>query len=321
MPAASPIDDFLAETGTSTAAAERLEAIGLGLSLFGTLLAVGVVVVLLAVHRGPLPEIRRLLGLVVVGGLLMTVGGAIEAAGTARLVDARWWDTLIDGSAPSALLRAVGGLLVVIGVAVERAAGQRDADAAPIEGRWTPAWAHAFAINGVAMGVVSFSYDGHTVTEGPRLVHAALDAVHVTAGGIWFGGVVALSALALTRRHGIRSLLVRFAAIATFALAAVAVAGATMALLIVDGIGDLTGTPWGRRYLVKLGLVAVAALLGAHHHYRVVPRLLAGDTADAADVHGHPGVDASVRRTVVAEAVVLTAVVVTTALLVRASTS
>jgi copper transport protein len=318
MPLSSPIDDFLADTDTSTATAERLEAIGLGLSLFGSVLALGVLVFVLLVHRGPRREIVRLLQLVVAGGVLMVLGGVIESVGTARLLDAGWWDTLVDGTVPGAMLRTLGGLLVVVGIAVERPVTGDSHDAAPpSDVRWTPALAHGFALNGVAFGAVSFSFDGHTVTEGPRLAHAALDLIHVTAGGIWFGGIIALAFVALTRRAGVRPMLVRFAPVATVALVVVAIAGASMTLFIVDAPGDLTGTPWGRRYLLKVGLVGAAALLGAHHHFRVVPRLRATDdeTADPEDAAAFP-----VRGTLAVEAVVLAAVVVTTVLLVRAST-
>ena len=310
--ASTPIDDFLAG-GAGSSAAERWEAVGAGVGLAGTLLAVGVLTFVAVVHRGRASDIHRLLLLAMAGGALMLVGGVIEIAGTAQLLDVGWLDVLTDGSASAAMLRLLGGLLVLLGLGDEtvRLEPTVDDPARSPHERWAIGATSAFGAVGVVLGVLSFSFDGHTVSQGPRLVHAAVNVVHVTAGGVWFGGVVALAVLAVVRSPGdaFGSSIVSFSRLATVALGAVFVAGVAMTSMVLDDPGQLTGTEWGRRLLVKVGAVGVAALIGAFHHRNVVPRFEAGD----------PAVVRVAGRSVLLEAAVLVLVVVLSALLTRSS--
>jgi putative copper export protein len=117
------------------------------------------------------------------------------------------------------------------------------------------------------------------------------------------------------RRRGgtVADLVVRFSSVATVALVAVAVAGTAMAVFIVDGPGDLTGTVWGRRLIIKLVAVAIAAALGAYHHLVTVRRI--GDPATGAQAI------ARARTTLVIEALVLAFVVAATGYLVNGATT
>ena len=313
----TPIDDFLAGAGGSSAGGGRLETIGTGLGLAGTVLAVGVVMLLACVHSGRCSEVQALLLLAMVGGAGMLVGGAVEVAGTAAVLDVGWTDALSDGSASGALLRLLGGLLVLFGLGDETVPADASDPISPGDdesaGRqWVPGVSSSFGLAGVALGALSFSFDGHTVSQGPRLAHAAANLVHVVAAGVWVGGVVGLVLVgALRRRTGsLGPLLVRFSRVATVALAAVFLAGVAMGVMIVDGFGDLTGTEWGRRLLVKTAAVGVAALLGAYHHFVVTPRLAAG---------GDVAVERNLRRTITLEAIVLAFAVVMGTLLTRSS--
>jgi copper transport protein len=317
----APIDDFLAEAGGSSATGERLETIGAGLALGGVVLAVGVVVFLAVVHLGRRAEVARLLRLVVLAGALVLGGGIIEVAGTADVLGLAWSEALTDGSASSAMMRLLAGLMMVLGFAEETVPvggppippGEASTgDELDGDVRWLPGASSAFGLAGSALGVLSFAFDGHTATEGPRLVHATVNVVHVVAGGVWFGGVVGLFAVGSLRRpRGSVALIARFSRVATISLASVFAAGVVMAAMILDGPGELSGTDWGRRLLVKTAAVGAAALLGGYHHLVVVPRLVSGDVA----------VERTARRTIAAEAAVLVFVVVMSALLTRASTS
>ena len=305
-----PIDDFLAGSGPS--GGERWEAIGAGLGLGGVVLAIGLVTLLAIVHHGPRREIRTLLTVTAGAGALMLVGGVIEVSGTARVLEVGWLDALRDGSASGAMMRLLGGILVLLGLSDHAA----PSDAGPVTDdephRWSVGATSAFGVVGVVLGALSFAFDGHTTAEGPRAVHAAVNVVHVVAGGVWVGGTVGLAIVATLRRSrggAIGVLLGPFARLATIALGTVVVAGVGLAVIILDGPGDLTGTDWGRRLLVKVAAVGVAALLGAYHHLVAVSRSTVGDAS----------VDRVARRTLPLEAGVLAAVVVLTALLARAS--
>lgn len=317
-----PIDDFLTGAGRASGGA-RWEVLGAAVGLSGVVLAVGLVVLLAAVHRGTRAEVRSLHLAATGAGALMLLGGVIELAGAATVLGVGWFDVVTDGSATGGLLRAVGGALVLAGLtddvmlaeADDGDAGDGDVDRTPaaLTGgglwRWAMRPASVVGIGGVGIGALSFSFDGHTATVGPRVVHALVNVVHVAAGGVWVGGVVGLVVVLARRSGSIGPSLVRFSKVATLALAAVFVAGVAMATMILDRPSELLGTDWGQRLLVKVTAVGLAALLGAYHHWRIVPRLAGGDAS----------IERAARRTLAVEALVLVAAMVMSSLLARAS--
>ena len=170
---------------------------------------------------------------------------------------------------------------------------------------------------GLVMILVSFWFAGHTVTKGPWVVHSVTNLVHLAAASAWAGGVIVLAAL-LARRHraglpsGAASLIVRFSAVATVALIAVAAAGVLMAFFVLDSPGDLTSSEWGRTLLVKNAAVAAAAALGAYNHFRLRPAL-ESDPQSAR-------LSSEFRRSLYVEAAVFTVILAATATLVAAAT-
>ncbi len=318
--ASTPLDDFLNDT-RSTDTGELLQRLGLFGSLFGVTLALGLLVFLVVVHRGSRAEVAVLLRLVAVAGGATLLGAAVELAGVASLGDLSWSEALTDDTGSAAMMRLLAGLLVVLGLfdhsapaddtGTDQSDGDGDGDG---DVRWVPASASAFGFVGVALGVLSFWFDGHTVTRGPRVIHAVVDLVHVTAGGVWFGGIVGLCAVAVLRRgRTVAPLLLRFSPVASAALVLVALAGALMTLMVIDGFDDLTGTEWGRLLLIKVAAVGATALVGAYNHFVVVPVL------DASPANGDMG--ARARVAVVVEAALLAFVVAVTVFLTGASIS
>jgi len=164
--------------------------------------------------------------------------------------------------------------------------------------------------------LASFTFDGHTVTEGNRFVTGAVDMVHVVAASIWAGGVVAFAVVLWRRyRRGERlnglEMALRFSVIAGAALAVAGVAGTVLAAIILDSVSELWTTPWGRLLVAKTAAVAAAASLGSYNHFVVIPWM-----------HAHPDDDARsvrIRNTATGEAILLLMVIAVTAFLVGAS--
>jgi copper transport protein len=127
----------------------------------------------------------------------------------------------------------------------------------------------------------------------------------VAAAAVWVGGLVAilLSARAVrmvpTMAVGAATAaaatapsadvghdhprLVRFVSSAAFvAVAAVSATGVLLALLVVDDLGDLPDSRYGRLLGVKVLLVAVLVGIGARNRWRVVPGVVAGEAASGA---------------------------------------
>ena len=68
------------------------------------------------------------------------------------------------------------------------------------EARWRPSGLDNIGLTGAALIIISFAFDGHTVSRGPRVLHALTSVVHVAGAAAWAGGLVAL-AVVLWRRH------------------------------------------------------------------------------------------------------------------------
>ncbi|WP_395156986.1 copper resistance CopC/CopD family protein [Ilumatobacter sp.] len=197
----------------------------------------------------------------------------------------------------------------------QAADGPRNQSPEPLR-RWVADRSSALAFVGCGAAVISFWFDGHTVSKGFRPLHAIANSVHVVAGSVWMGGVVAMAAVVWMRhRRGVPpralELVVRFSSVAAVALGAVIVAGLIMAVSVLDSVGELTGTEWGQVLLLKTAAAVLAIGGGAYNHFRLLPAL----DADPDD----PMLHEQLRSVITAEAIMLCFVVVVTAWLVSSA--
>lgn len=288
--------------------------------------AVGVLAFVLFALAGRAAEAGSLLRLVRWLGVFVVLGAATEVAGLGRAFGSIG-DVLDSGAGRAAAVRVLAGIALVVGFGSVAAARTRplsaavvdvvDTDAPATPFRWRPAGRDVVGVVGAVVLVVSFAFDGHTVTEGPRVVHGIATIAHVAAASAWAGGLVALAAILWWRRSsgessGTLETIVRFSVVATWSLAIVGVAGVAMAWFIESDLASYVDTEWGRLMLVKVGIVALVAALGAYNHFRLVPVLRAHPDDGAVVAH--------VRRSVTIEAVLIVVVAVVTALVVGAST-
>jgi copper transport protein len=267
-------------------------------------------------------------------GVGVALGGVIEVVGLSSLFGG-FGDLAADGVGRAALGRVAAGVMLVVGfnavtssaarslsAAVARPATRDGREASPAVGpaigsRWVPSGLDMVGLGGVAILIVSFAFDGHTVSRGPRMLHALASILHVLAAGVWAGGLIALAVI-LWRRHqdGAEShgveMVVRFSVVAMVALGMTGLAGVVMALFIDSDVVGYPSTEWGRLMLIKLGVVGVAAAIGAYNHFRIMPVLKAAPNDE--------GVSRQARSAVTTEAVLVMVVAILTALLVAAST-
>jgi copper transport protein len=310
---AIPLEEFL-EGATASVWGQRLEVVGALLSLPALLVAIGVVVFCLTVFRGSTEELRTLIRVCIwcAGGAVL--GAGLSLIGTFDVLGVGWSDVAAESRLWAASMRLVGASLIVVGLLAE----SRRLGVAGDPGqqtRWLPGPAAAIGLVGAMVAAFSFAFDGHSVSQGPRLAQVLLNPVHVLAGSTWLGGLVALVTLRrLRRRHGgqpLAALVVRFSTVATWALLVVAIAGVGLSLLIVDGLDEYFTTTWGRVLLAKVWLVLIAGAIGAYNRLALVP-LLDRDPGD-------PVANARARTTVAVECVLLLAVAGLTVFLTRAS--
>lgn len=346
------LEEFLSAAGT-TPWARSVAHVGRFLALGGIMVAVGSIAFALTVLRGTLPELRMLLAwirragaVVVIGTLLDGAGQVVYEAGdgVSALANPRSYSEVLSSSLGLALLlRIAGGAIVMGGARISAVHPHATRDVLASITKRVPIGAGSTRIGdhragyedthdvawrldrhgtvagiGFLLLVVSHAFDGHTVTEGNRLLTGAASGLHVLAAAVWAGGVGAL-ALIIGRRsrrgeptHSL-VMVTRYSVVATVALVAVAVLGVYLAVVILDAPSELWSTEWGRWFAVKTALVALTAGLGAHNHHIIVPALEACDADDATV--------SRLRRTLRNEVIALTVVTAVTALLVRAAST
>jgi len=282
------------------------------LGLLATLAVVGGFAFASFVVRDEPPERARVHRALPIGGTVLIVAAVGIALAQTVVLEDDWaamvsLDAITDAlSAPFGIavgLRVLGGLVVL-------AAPRPDT---PGAGRVR---IPALGLIGAALVIVSYSFDGHTVTEGPRWLHAAANATHVYAAAVWSGGLAFLADLLRRRRDGtdvVRPLM-RFSGMASVSLVITAVGGTIMAVLVMDRFADLWSTAWGRLLIAKIALVSAAVFLGARNRWVHMPV--------ATHIFGQAPSGLAyeqLRRTVTIEAIALGCVGIVTAFLVGAS--
>lgn len=347
--------EFLDTGDVKASGASATSTIGRLLGLVGATIGIGGLVFAAMVMRGHEGDVRSVLFWVRRAGILLTTGALVELVAQVAVTGGRWsalWSPSAIGDVVTASfgaaigLRIVGGVLLAWGVELHvtdasatadpvvairemAAAGTRIVSAGPLLADHAPiadtnhpedkAWRAETGLGafvGLAVILVSFLFDGHTVTEGNRTLHAIVNVIHVAAGSVWAGGLLMLAHVVWRRhRRGADTralqLAVRFSVVAAFALVTAGVAGTILAVIVLDGVSELWSTPWGRLLMGKVTFVAVAAIAGGYNHKVLIPEL----TTDPDDTHATE----RFRAAVSVEAVALTLVVTATAFLVGAA--
>lgn len=329
------LDEFLTSGHSGTDEAAPVGRAGRSVSFLGTVFGVGALAALVLVIRGSRRELEAQLTWIRLAGLVIAAGGFIELAALEAATAADLVELLGTKAGVAALLKIVGGVAVLVGfhgragqlvgpaqslsaaVATDLAPDATSSADRPDEHRWSPSTSAAVGLAGFALVLGSYWFDGHTVSRGPWAVHSLVNLVHVGAASIWGGGVFAMTTIAWLRRRrsertGLAPMVIRFSTVATVSLAAVIVAGLVMTVLILDAPADLFATEWGRLLLIKIGVVGVAAGLGAYNHFRLRPALERSPDDPALARH--------LRTSLTVESLTFGAVVVLTALLVAAAT-
>lgn len=131
----------------------------------------------------------------------------------------------------------------------------------------------------VALSVTAFtrSATGHSADQGDFTAREFMDWLHIVAGSLWAGAVVA-SSLTLFRAdeqgtaQGLSSAARRLSRLATVAFVAVLATGLYNAAAQLDGLPSLWRTAYGRHLALKASLVAVMLGLGAVNRFRYLDR-------------------------------------------------
>lgn len=300
---------FARRDNSAATGSKRIAEVARILIFLATMGVVGGLAFLAFIVRGEPLDSERVRRWVSGNGTVLAASAAVAALNRAVVIEREWsafWspDAIADAVSTqfgvTAGLRLLGGLVVAVALCRSVANPPRMPTVVT-------------ALIGGALVIASFAFDGHTVTEGPRWLHSIASVSHVSAAAVWSGGVVLLADL-LWRRHrrgaDVFRPLMRFSRMAATALVLAGAAGTVMAILVLNRFADLWSTPWGRLLLAKIALVAVAAAIGGHNRWVLIP---------AVERQGETPVYRRLRRAAVVEAIALLCVTVITAFLVAAS--
>jgi copper transport protein len=270
----------------------------------GLILLVGAAATGLAVFGRALPAgARPLLGL---AAALAVAGVAARFLAERAAIDASFAD-LFGTSTGQGLLR-LGGAVLVAAVAAAVLAVRPS-------GWWRLGLVGAAAGGAMLLHVLA----GHAA--GPsslRSLNLLAQWVHVVAVGIWIGGLVwLLAGLRGRERPQQVAAAVRFSKLAAPVLAVVALTGLARTVDLAGGWTGLVESGYGRLLDLKVLLFLGLVVLGALHHYRVIPGLRPGREPDRAApaATARPGLLDRLRRGVRVEVVLAVGVLAATSIL------
>ena len=131
----------------------------------------------------------------------------------------------------------------------------------------------------LAIGFASgLSLSGHSAVDaGSSWLSQLADWLHLAAASLWVGGLVQLAFVIWPLEPELRRRsFLRFSKLATVLIVVLLAAGTYLSILRLPQVSDLWSAGYGRVLLVKLGLVSLALVWGAAHHFLVRPRLERG---------------------------------------------
>ena len=232
-------------------------------------LLVGAAATSLLVYGGRLPA---------GGTTVLRVSAVFGVAGLCLMV---WTQRILVG-APRLLplfLTREGKLLLALGVALLVCIG-----AVVAADLWPARWSLWLLGAAGAAAMLVHVVGGHAASPSSLwLVNIAVQWVHLTAIGVWVGGLFwLLLGLRGMERAERAAVVAAFTRVATVTLVIVLATGLARAFGEVGSISALFDTGYGVTLLVKIGLVAGLVALGALNHFAWAPAVRRGDDGPAA---------------------------------------
>ena len=143
-------------------------------------------------------------------------------------------------------------------------------------------WGLAALSLAALLTLASLGWVGHAAMDmGGGVVHEINQMAHLTAAGLWLGGLLPLGILLhrSSRPDGAayvplaRAALPHFSQIGYVAVALLTLTGSINSVMLVGSFHALVTTPYGRLLLVKIALFIAMVGLAIVNRFRLVPRL------------------------------------------------
>lgn len=145
-----------------------------------------------------------------------------------------------------------------------------------------PGWQAGASTLAALLVLASLGLTGHAAMDmGGGATHEINQMAHLTAGGLWLGGLLPLGMLLrrATRCDGAafvplaRVALPHFSQIGYVAVALLAITGTVNSVMLVGGFSAFATTPYGRLLAAKIALFVVMTGLALVNRFRLMPRL------------------------------------------------
>jgi putative copper export protein len=212
------------------------------------------------------------------GVVVLRTAAAVTVVGLCVMV---WTEKILVG-APRLLplfLTREGEMLMALGVALLFCIG-----AVVALDLWPARWS-LWLLGAVASAAMLVHVAAGHAASGTSLwlVSMAIQWVHLTAVGVWVGGLFwLLMGLRDADAAGRAAAVARFVTVATVMLVLVLATGLARALVEVGSLHSLIDTTYGVTLLVKLALVAGLVALGALNHFYWAPAVRRGEAGPPA---------------------------------------
>ncbi|MFC4628094.1 copper resistance protein CopC [Promicromonospora alba] len=176
---------------------------------------------------------------------------------------------ITEGSTWSALAPAEYVVPAVVVAGLGLAAGALPASAAPGRTR------AALVLAGSVLAVTAPAFTGHTRAATPEALVIGVDVLHLAAGTLWLGGLVAIVLVLgdLARGDSGAVVLGRFSTWAAGLLAVLVVAGTVLAWRIAGSWEALLDSGYGALLLVKVLAALVAIAIAAWNRFTLMSRV------------------------------------------------
>ena len=129
-------------------------------------------------------------------------------------------------------------------------------------------WRSTTALTGLGV-IVTFSVSGHAGASSLAGLAVGVDATHMSAVVLWFGGLTMVVCGAVLSTPAAPVVVARFSRVATWALPVAVVTGAWQTRHLVPELSNITESDWGKGLLIKVSLVVGAITLGVFGRWLV----------------------------------------------------
>lgn len=220
----------------------------------------------------------------------------------ATLFSARTWE--IDSQSPS--MRAV--ICLLIGFPLQHWYARKDPNVE--RNRW-------FVVTGGLIALGSLTVVGHTAYQDPTWLSHGMDFVHGVGASLWFGGLIGLAlylrAAFKSREDALKAgqVLSDFSTWALYSVMMLAFSGTVIAVMVKDDLLNPTESAFSKALSIKLLIVIVPICIAAFNRFKLLPMLK--------DDPESPAAWDALKKTTVAEIVMIVAILIVTGILVLAS--